>query len=89
MDDLERLSRAATELSERETRHLARIRELEAALRALVATEPRCADLSGEPVCAYCYGWRSLVGSDALVHEADCPWLTAKALLGEEENRDG
>ena len=84
MDDLERLSRAATELSERETRHLARIEHLEAALRALTAAEPVAAgDLTY--YCVFCEGVSRRPSDTRVVHKEDCPWVAARALPGEAE----
>jgi hypothetical protein len=56
----------------------ARIRELEAALRALTAEAPSYDDWEGEMACAYCHQW---VGA----HAEDCPWVRAKSLLGDNE----
>jgi hypothetical protein len=60
---------------------LARIAELEAALRGVVAVEPI---YSTGPVdnryCFYSCDWDEYTRE---VHSPDCPWLVAKGLLDE------
>lgn len=52
---------------------------LVAALRALVATEPLYTDSMSDACCCYC---GASYDQYAKVHESDCPWLTARALVG-------
>lgn len=60
----------------------ARIKELEAALRALVETEPKYTNQYQDSCCVYCEGEGAW--SDTVVHAPDCPWVAAKALVTEE-----
>ena len=67
-----------------------RIRELEAALRALTAREPvgytTLPDRTLVPYCLQCDGpprGGFPVPSPLIVHAPDCPWVAARALLGE------
>jgi hypothetical protein len=68
---------------------LARIRELEAALRALVAVESTYTDYSyGRDVerCVFCEGGEERDPEQRFhyrfVHDPDCPWLRARVVLG-------
>lgn len=57
----------------------ARVAALEASLRALVSDDPTHESSMGNVYCAHCgYDYEFTQR-----HKADCPWLQAKALLGE------
>jgi hypothetical protein len=62
-----------------------RIVALDAALRALVADEPLVNDREDYWRCAFCEADAPVYGPEAgapFVHEAACPWLRARELLG-------
>lgn len=84
-------------MSDQDAAHLeytqlkARLRELEAAVRALIAGRrddhdtPCFSDERGRVYCYWCAGAGDGDESDhtPIRHDAECPWLRAKALLPE------
>jgi hypothetical protein len=63
-----------------------RTEELEAALRALVAGDPIVRYGGAACGCWFCETDASLwaVRPEQVVHSATCPWVAARALLGEK-----
>lgn len=65
-----------------------RMNELESALREMVKSCPLCNGNiyvgQREWMCSYCGAYGKT--HDSFVHDADCPWARAKALLDETEN---
>lgn len=62
-----------------------RIAALEAALRALVGGEQPVVEDDGEYFCWFC-DKKAPGRMRPLTHEPGCPWVTARALLGEEKD---
>lgn len=93
MDEDEDLARLRRENERQYRLYVAPVQEraddLEEALRALTAVEPLYESPYGNTVCVYCSGWARNVDApgggsrEVMDHEPDCPWVRARALLGE------
>jgi hypothetical protein len=78
---------AQNDLEDRAERLLRENLTLQDALRALVAVEPTLHVPQDYEDCVYCPASKPVCGprwNDPFVHDPECPWLRAKALLGEE-----